>query len=157
MNNATEFSLVCGALLFGMGMLGLLTRRSLIMIFLSLEMMLMGVIINLVTYAQLHGSVQGQVMAIMVLTVAACEAALVLAMSVGLYRRRGTLDVNTFSDLGESPAVVEPAAPLDDEPEHELPKLVPSGLDPNVSLQPSRLPNDRMNQVNSQTESYEHV
>ena len=92
MNLLTEHILVAGAVLFATGMLGLLTRRSLILMFLSLELMLAGVSVNLVAFSRHHDNYQGQVFAILILTVAACEAALAMAIIVALYRQRPTLE-----------------------------------------------------------------
>ncbi len=63
-------------MLFSLGMIGFLTRRSLILMFLSLEMMLAGVSVNLIAFSKHYANFQGQVLAIMVLTIAACEAAI---------------------------------------------------------------------------------
>jgi NADH-quinone oxidoreductase subunit K len=99
--------------------------------FLSLEMMLSGVSINLIAFARHHQNFQGQVLAIMVLTIAACEAAIALALVVSLYRRKPTLDIKAWDELSETiiPKVVEAPVKLDEQ-ELEFPKLTPSGLDP---------------------------
>jgi NADH-quinone oxidoreductase subunit K len=127
----TQNLLVFGGVLFAIGMVGFLTRRSLILMFLSLEMMLSGVSINLVAFSRHHQNYQGQILAIMVLTVAACEAAIALALVVSLYRRKATLDIKAWDELSETiiPKVVESPVSLD-EVELEFPKLTPSGLDP---------------------------
>ena len=103
MNDSTQQMLLFGAVLFTIGMVGFLTRRSMILMFLSLEMMLAGVSMNLIAFSKQHHNYQGQVMAIMVLTVAACEAAIALAMVVSLFRRKATLDINVWSELNETP------------------------------------------------------
>src|SRR5439155_1039924 len=64
--------LVVGAILFGLGMIGFLARRNFIVMFLSAEMMLQGVAINLVAFGRYRGNLQGQVFVLFVLTVAAC-------------------------------------------------------------------------------------
>ena len=69
--------------------------------FLSLEMMLSGVSINLIAFSRHHQNFQGQVLAIMVLTIAACEAAIALALIVILYRAKNSLDVSKWQDLRE--------------------------------------------------------
>ena len=66
--------LVVGAVLFALGAIGFLTRRNLIMMALSAEMMLHGVSLNLVAFSQLHGNNEGQAFAMFIVTVAACEA-----------------------------------------------------------------------------------
>ncbi len=143
MNLLTEHILVAGAVLFATGMLGFLTRRSLILMFLSLELMLAGVSVNLVAFSRHHDNYQGQVFAILVLTVAACEAALALAIIVALYRQRPTLDAKAWRSLNESPAVDQPdfteAPPPDDPTLDPSLQLVPAGKDPLTEPMPERL------------------
>ena len=102
--NATESLhnyLIVGAVLFALGMIGFLTRRNFIIMFLSAEMMLQGVSLNLVAFARFRGNLQGQVFVLFLLTVAACEAAIALALVVMLYRSRNTLDVSKWQELRE--------------------------------------------------------
>ena len=124
--------LAVGASLFVLGMIGFLTRRNLIILFLSAEMMLQGVTLNLVAFARQHGNLQGQVFALFIITVAACEAGLALALILMLYRRSKSLDVSLWQDLreaGQEPALDE--EPLPPPPVREpLPRLTPSGLEP---------------------------
>lgn len=86
--------MVLGALLFGIGVIGFLTRRNMIVMFLSTEIMFQGVLTNLVAMGLLRGDLNGQAMGIFVLVIAAVEAGLGLAIVVMLYRRRGTLDAD---------------------------------------------------------------
>lgn len=125
--------LIVGSVLFVMGMLGFLTRRNLILMMLSAEMMLHGVSLNLVAFSRAHGNFQGQAFTVFILTVAACEAGLSLALILALYRRRGTLDVTAWTDLGEAPAEL-PTIPEHDAPhiEQEFPRLKPTGHLPEV-------------------------
>lgn len=127
----TQNLLVFGGVLFAIGMVGFLTRRSLILMFLSLEMMLSGVSVNLIAFARHHQNYQGQILAIMVLSIAACEAAIALALVVSLYRRKQTLDIAAWDELSETliPKVIDAPATLT-EPDMEFPKLTPAGLDP---------------------------
>lgn len=131
--------LAVGATLFVLGAVGFLTRRNLIVLFLSAEMMLQGVALNLVAFARDRGNLHGQVFALFIVTVAACEASLALALIVTLYRARRSLDVSLWQDLRE--AGQEPT--LDTEPlpppaeEEPMPTLTPSGLQP-----PGRRPED---------------
>lgn len=133
----TQNLLVFGGLLFCIGLVGFLTRRSLILMFLSLEMMLSGVSVNLIAFSRHHQNYEGQIMAIMVLTVAACEAAIALALVVSLYRRKATLDIKAWDDLSETiiPKIVEP--PMAPESHLAFPKLTPAGLDPMENPVPS--------------------
>jgi NADH-quinone oxidoreductase subunit K len=127
-----EDYLIVGAILFVLGMIGFLTRRNLIIMFLSAEMMLQGVAVNLLAFARFRGNMGGQVLTLFVITVAACEAALALAMILMLYRRRKSLDVSLWQDLREpnQDAIVDeeplPPAPA----EKPLPKLTPAGPEP---------------------------
>ena len=127
-----ENFLVVGAALFALGLIGFLTRRNFIILFLSAEMMLQGVAINLISFARFRGNLQGQVFVLFILTVAACEAALALALVLMLYRARRTLDVSVWQNLrepGQEPTVdTEPIeAPP---PEAPLPRLTPAGVSP---------------------------
>jgi NADH-quinone oxidoreductase subunit K len=92
-----------GALLFVLGLVGFITRRNLIIMFLCTEMMFQGIIINLVAFGRypLTGtpSFDGQVFALFLIAVAAAEAALALALVVLLHRHRPTLDAGAWTSL----------------------------------------------------------
>ena len=100
--------LFVGAGLFVLGAIGFLTRSNLILMMLSTELMLHGVSLNLVAFSGLHQNLQGQAFTVFVLTIAACEAGLALALILTLYRRRHTLDVGAWSTLREPRPVREP-------------------------------------------------
>jgi NADH-quinone oxidoreductase subunit K len=127
-----ENYLVVGAILFALGTIGFLARRNLIIMFLSAEMMLQGVALNLVAFARFRGNLQGQAFTLFIITVAACEAGIALALILMLYRSRHSLDVSLWQDLresGQEPAVDE--EPLPPPPaEAPMPKLTPAGLQP---------------------------
>lgn len=91
--------ILVGAILFGLGIIGFLTRRNLIIMFLCTEVMFQGVLLNLVGMGMLHGNLQGQVFGLFVLVIAAVEAGLGLAIVVMLYRRRGTLDAESWRTM----------------------------------------------------------
>jgi NADH-quinone oxidoreductase subunit K len=124
--------LVVGAVLFALGAIGFLARRNFILMVLSAEMMLQGVAVNLVAFGRYRGNLQGQAFVLFILTVAACEAAVALALVLVLYRSRPSLDVSVWQDLrepGQDQTVdVEPIKPP--APEEPLPQLTPSGLEP---------------------------
>ncbi len=124
--------LAVGAALFALGAIGFLARRNLIVMFLCAEMMLQGVAINLVAFARHRGNLQGQSFTLFIIAVAACEAALALALILMLYRSRHSLDVSLWQDLreaGQEPALdEEPLPPA--EPEVALPQLTPAGHEP---------------------------
>jgi NADH-quinone oxidoreductase subunit K len=136
--------LLIGAALFALGMLGFLSRRNLIVMFLSAEMMLQGVALTLVGFGRYHGNWTGQVLTIMILTVAACEASIALALIVILYNRRGSLDVTLWQDIREAgvPAtpttdVAEGAEALEPTPGPEsYPHLTPAGVEPAHPVEP---------------------
>ena len=88
--------LVVGALLFGLGLVGFLSRRNLIIVFLSTELMFQGVVMNFVAFGRLHENLQGQSFALFLLAIAAVEASLALGLVVLLFRRKGTLDVDVW-------------------------------------------------------------
>ncbi|WDI31798.1 NADH-quinone oxidoreductase subunit NuoK [Hyphococcus flavus] len=83
------------AILFAIGMAGIfLNRKNVIVILMSIELMLLSVNINLVAFSQFLGDLTGQVFAFMVLTVAAAEAAVGLAILVAFFRNRGDIAVD---------------------------------------------------------------
>jgi NADH-quinone oxidoreductase subunit K len=95
--NANPVSLMLiGAILFGLGVVGFVTRRNLIIMFLCTEVMFQGVLVNLVAMGLRWGNLQGQAFGLFVLVIAAVEAGLGLAIVVMLYRRRGTLDAEQW-------------------------------------------------------------
>ncbi|MAW80487.1 MAG: NADH-quinone oxidoreductase subunit NuoK [Parvularcula sp.] len=86
------------AILFAIGMAGIfLNRKNVIVILMSIELMLLAVNINLVAFSQFLGDLVGQVFAFMVLTVAAAEAAVGLAILVAFFRNRGDIAVDDAS------------------------------------------------------------
>src|SRR5207248_5323811 len=90
--------LAVGAILFTMGILGIfLNRKNIIIILMSIELILLSVNINLVAFSTHLGDLVGQVFALIVLTVAASEAAIGLAILVAYYRNRGSIAVEDVS------------------------------------------------------------
>ncbi len=89
--------LVLGSILFALGLVGFMSRRNLIVMFLSTEVMLLGVVVNAVAFARLHHHLEGQAFGLFLLVIAAVEAGLALGMIVLLYRRGGTLDAEAWS------------------------------------------------------------
>ena len=86
--------LALSAALFAIGMIGVLVRRNVIIIFMSIELMLNAGNIALVTFSQMHGHVAGQVFALFVIAVAAAEAAIGLGIVLALYRNKETVNVD---------------------------------------------------------------
>jgi NADH-quinone oxidoreductase subunit K len=136
--------LVVGAVLFALGMLGFLSRRNLIVMFLSVEMMLQGIALSLVGFGRYHGTFTGQIFTIVILTVAACEASIALALIVILFNQTSSLDVTLWQDIREADAPVTPAAedvqeaePITVEPGPEsYPRLTRAGIEPAHPSQP---------------------
>ena len=94
-----EHYLVVSALLFSIGLLGVITRRSLILIYMSLELMLNAANLTLVAFSRFNDNLDGQLMVFFIITVAASEVAVGLALIVALYRRRQTTDVEDLATL----------------------------------------------------------
>jgi NADH-quinone oxidoreductase subunit K len=124
--------LVVGAMLFALGLVGILARRNLIVMFLSAELMLQGVSVSLVSWSRHHGDWGGHVLVIFVLTVAACEAALALVFVLQAFARTGRLDAAAWQSLRESvlPRVVDRELPANDAAAMEFPRLTPAGVEP---------------------------
>jgi NADH-quinone oxidoreductase subunit K len=127
-----HFFLIVGAILFILGLIGFLARRNLIIMFLSAEMMLQGVAVNLVAFARFRGNMQGQAFTLFILTVAACEAAIALALILMLFKRRHSLDVSLWQELrepGQDATVDEDPLPPLRMPEAS-PRLPVAGIEP---------------------------
>ncbi|MEE9172343.1 MAG: NADH-quinone oxidoreductase subunit NuoK [candidate division NC10 bacterium] len=94
-----SYYLVLGAVLFGIGMFGVLTRRNAIAILMAVELMLNAVNINFIAFSRYlpNSTLDGQVFAIFVIAVAAAEAAVGLAIVLGLYRNFHTVNVDEIN------------------------------------------------------------
>ena len=84
--------LILGAVMFAIGVLGVLVRRNLIVILMSIELMLNGVNLTFIAFSRYLGSMAGQVVVFFVMAVAAAEAVIGLAIIISVYRHRQTLD-----------------------------------------------------------------
>lgn len=93
--------LILGSILFCLGLIGFISRRNMITMFLSAELMLQGVAINFLAFSRFRGNLEGQSFVLFVLSVAACEAAIALALIVVLYRSKSSLDVSKWQELRE--------------------------------------------------------
>ncbi len=90
--------LVVGAILFTLGVFGIfMNRKNVIIILMSIELILLAVNLNLVAFSAFLGNITGQIYALMVLTVAAAEAAIGLAILVVYFRNRGTIAVEDIN------------------------------------------------------------
>ena len=92
--------LAVAAILFTLGILGIfINRKNVIVILMCVELMLLAVNINLVAFSAFQGNIVGQVFAMLVLTVAAAEAAIGLAILVVYFRNRGTIAVEDINSM----------------------------------------------------------
>ena len=91
--------LVVSALIFCVGAAGVLVRRNPLVILLCLELMLNAANLALVAFARMHGNQDGQIFALIVMVVAACEVVVGLGIIVALYRRRLPIDVDRLRRL----------------------------------------------------------
>ena len=91
--------LVVSAFVFCIGAAGVLTRRNPLVILLCLELMLNAANLALIAFARMHGNGDGQIFAIVVMVVAACEVTVGLGVIVAMYRRRIPIDVDEAREL----------------------------------------------------------
>jgi len=94
-----EWYLSLSFALFAIGVVGVLSRRNIVMVLLSIELMLNSVNLTFVSYSYYLQSINGQVIVFFVLTMAAAEVALGLALVIALYRVRGVLNVDEINLL----------------------------------------------------------
>jgi NADH:ubiquinone oxidoreductase subunit K len=94
-----EWYLVVSALVFCIGLAGILVRRNPLVILLCLELMLNAGNLALVAFARANGNQEGQIFALIVMVVAACEVAVGLGLIVAIYRRRLPIDVDELREL----------------------------------------------------------
>lgn len=90
---------VLSALMFAIGAFGAISRRNILIVLMSVELMLNGVNIALVAFARLWGNVHGHVFVLMVMGVAAAEVGIGLALIIALFRTRRTVDAGELRDL----------------------------------------------------------
>ena len=92
--------LVLGAIIFSLGMIGIfLNRKNVIVILMSVELLLLAVNINLISFSIFSADIVGQIFTMLILTVAAAEAAIGLAIIVVFYRNRGSIRVEDIHSL----------------------------------------------------------
>ena len=93
------YYLILAAGLFTVGLVGVLVRRSIIVMFMCVELMLNSVNLTLVTFARIHGNLDGQVLSFFVMAVAAAEVTVGLALIVNLFRLRASTDADDIDGL----------------------------------------------------------
>ncbi|HYM21404.1 MAG TPA: NADH-quinone oxidoreductase subunit NuoK [Candidatus Kapabacteria bacterium] len=91
--------LIVSAILFSIGAAGVLFRRNAIVIFMCIELMLNAVNLTLIAFSQFLGDQQGQILVFFVMTVAAAEAAVGLAIVIAIYRNKETTDIDSLNLL----------------------------------------------------------
>ena len=96
--------LAVSAIVFSLGAVGVITRRNPLVVLLCLELMLNGANLALVAFSRMWGNGDGQILALIVMTVAACEVCIGLGMIVAIYRRRLPVDVDELRELQGYPA-----------------------------------------------------
>ncbi|AZZ38216.1 NADH-quinone oxidoreductase subunit NuoK [Bdellovibrio sp. qaytius] len=94
-----EHYLVLSAVLFSMGMAGVLLRRNLIVLLMSVELMLNAVNISFVAFSKYNNNIEGQIMVFFVMTIAAAEAAVGLALAVSIFKRFKEVNIRFFEHL----------------------------------------------------------
>jgi NADH-quinone oxidoreductase subunit K len=132
--------LAVGAILFALGLVGFLVRRNIIVMFLCAELMLQGISVSLIGWGRYHGSQGlsgawgGQMLVLFIITVAACEAGIAMALILMLARRTGQLDSAAWQDLREEgqAAFIDRLVPEERAEDRVWPQLTPAGIRPAV-------------------------
>ncbi len=96
---STEAYLMLSGTLFAVGLVGVIIRRNMITVLMSIELMLNAVNINLIAFSRQLGDLSGQLFAIFVITVAAGEAAIGLAIIISLYRLKGSVNLDDAAEM----------------------------------------------------------
>ncbi|AYJ80764.1 NADH-quinone oxidoreductase subunit NuoK [Arcobacter cryaerophilus gv. occultus] len=100
MISLTSYAFV-SMILFSIGAIGVIARRNIFVIYMSLELMLNGVNLFLVAFARYHFNIDPQIVSIMVISIAAAEAAIFLSIVILLFRSKKSLDTDLFTSLSQ--------------------------------------------------------
>jgi NADH-quinone oxidoreductase subunit K len=92
-----NYYLTLSAVLFSIGVIGVLTRRNAIIVFMCIELMLNSVNVTLVAFSAFYGNATGQILVFFVMAVAAAEAAIGLAIIIALFRNKMTVNINEIN------------------------------------------------------------
>ena len=92
--------MILSIILFSIGVIGLISRRNIIVIYMSIELLLNAVNLSLIAISWDLGDSSGHVMSLIIIAIAASEAALFMSLFVVLFRKKGSLDANIFDMLG---------------------------------------------------------
>ncbi|MBO9700704.1 MAG: NADH-quinone oxidoreductase subunit NuoK [Sporocytophaga sp.] len=99
LSNTVNNYLVLASILFAIGVMGVLVRRNIIIIFMSIELMLNAINLLLVAFSVFHNDASGQVFVFFIMAVAAAEVTVGLAILVMIYRNTGSVDINSLNKL----------------------------------------------------------
>jgi NADH-quinone oxidoreductase subunit K len=88
-----------GSILFCIGTIGLISRRNVFVVYMSIELMLNAANLVLVAFARYHNNMESQIIAMLVIAIAAAEAAIFLSVIIMMYRRKKSLDTDLFTML----------------------------------------------------------
>lgn len=94
-----SYYIVVSTMMFVIGLVGILVRRNFLIILFAIELMLNAANINLVAFSRLYGEVDGQIISLFVIVIAAAEAAVGLAIIIVLFRNKRTTNVDEISEL----------------------------------------------------------
>lgn len=121
--------LLVGGLLFAIGLVGFLVRRNMIVMFLCAEMMLQGVSLSLIAWGRYHQDWGGQMLVVFIITVAACEAGIAMALVLLLAQKSGKLDMAFWQDLRDpgQPKFVDREVPEEQLADKVWPTLTRAG------------------------------
>jgi NADH-quinone oxidoreductase subunit K len=100
MISLTSYAFV-SMMLFSIGAIGVIARKNIFVIYMSIEMMLNGINLFLVTFARYHFNIDPQIITIVVISIAAAEAAIFLSIIILLYRSKKSLDTDLFTSLAQ--------------------------------------------------------
>ena len=100
MISLTSYAFV-SMMLFSIGAIGVIARKNIFVIYMSIEMMLNGINLFLVTFARYHFNIDPQIIIIVVISIAAAEAAIFLSIIILLYRSKKSLDTDLFTSLAQ--------------------------------------------------------
>ena len=100
MISLTSYAFV-SMMLFSIGAIGVIARKNIFVIYMSIKMMLNGINLFLVTFARYHFNIDPQIITIVVISIAAAEAAIFLSIIILLYRSKKSLDTDLFTSLAQ--------------------------------------------------------
>lgn len=100
MVSLTSYAFV-SMMLFSIGAIGVIARKNIFVIYMSIEMMLNGINLFLVTFARYHFNIEPQIISIIVISIAAAEAAIFLSVIILLFRSKKSLDTDIFTSLSQ--------------------------------------------------------